>query len=55
MNPNEETTTMLQHLHEEIREAFECHIPDSYAKRDAMFDLDSAFENANDAIRECSL
>lgn len=47
-----DTIIMLTQLHQEVREVFESHVPDSYAKIDALLDLDCAFESAQEAVRE---
>lgn len=52
MNPKEETLNMLTELHAETRQVLESHVPDSYAKEDALFNLDMAFDNAKEAVNE---
>ena len=55
MTSTKDTLLMLRQLYEDVQEVFENHVPDSYAKADAMDDLNSAFESAREAIKECSL
>ena len=52
MIPQAETLVMLEELHQDVRQVFEDHIPDGYAKEDSLLDLDSAFENAAYAVQE---
>lgn len=39
----------LAKLHADIREFFENHLPECEAKEDALYQLDSAFEGAQEA------
>ena len=52
MKPKSATIEMLSRLHEDVRDVFETHVPEGYAKDDALDDLDSAFDSAREAVTE---
>jgi len=54
MNLQSETINKLSELHAEFRRFLEDNIPDSYAKKDALFNLDMAFDGAKEAVNESS-
>lgn len=52
MSNKSDTLNMLTELHAEVRPIFESHLPESYAKDEALFCLAMAFDNAKEAVNE---